>query len=252
MFVQSILSLCRSKMIIMGRAFEYRKAAKFARWDRMAKAFTRAGREIAMAVKSGGPNPDTNPGLRRAIQNAKAAQMPKDRIEAAIKRASSKDDKGFSEVVYEAMGPHATAIVIETATDNPVRTVANLRAILNKNGGSMGTQGMHDFIFERKGVFKIHAANIDMDELELELIDSGLDNLEKNEEGQLVIYTKFADFGPMQKALEDKKLDVISAELQRIPSIHKELNEAETDEVLELIDKLEQDDDVQNVFHNLA
>jgi YebC/PmpR family DNA-binding regulatory protein len=236
----------------MGRAFEYRKASKFARWDRMAKAFTRAGREIAMAVKSGGPSPDTNPSLRRALQNAKAAQMPKDRIEAAIKRASSKDDKGFSEVVYEAMGPHATALVIETATDNPVRTVANLRTILNKNGGSMGTQGMHDFIFERKGVFKINGANVDMDELELELIDFGLDSLEKNDEGQLLIYTKFADFGSMQKALEDKHIELISSELQRIPSIHKELSEEHTDEVLELIDKLEQDDDVQNVFHNLA
>ncbi|MFN8237531.1 MAG: YebC/PmpR family DNA-binding transcriptional regulator [Chitinophagales bacterium] len=236
----------------MGRAFEYRKAAKFARWDRMAKAFTRAGREIAMAVKEGGPSPDTNANLRRAIQNAKAAQMPKDRIEAAIKRASSKDDKGFAIVVYEAMGPHATALVIETATDNPTRTVANLRAILNKNGGSMGTQGMHDFIFERKGVFKVKADGLDMDELELELIDAGLDSLEKNEENELVIYTKFADFGSMQKALEDKHIEVINAELQRIPSIHKELNEAETDDVLELIDKLEQDDDVQNVFHNLA
>ncbi|MFM2282705.1 MAG: hypothetical protein RL222_209, partial [Bacteroidota bacterium] len=144
----------------MGRAFEYRKAAKFARWDRMAKAFTRAGKEIALAIKSGGANPDTNANLRRAIQNAKSAQMPKDRIEAAIKRATAKDATGFSEVVYEAMGPHGTAIVIETATDNPTRTVANLRAILNKNGGSMGTQGMHDFIFERKGVFKINAANL--------------------------------------------------------------------------------------------
>lgn len=236
----------------MGRAFEYRKAAKFARWDRMAKAFTRAGREIAMAVKEGGPSPDTNANLRRAIQNAKAAQMPKDRIEAAIKRASSKDDKGFAIVVYEGMGPHATALVIETATDNPTRTVANLRTILNKNGGSMGTQGMHDFIFERKGVFKIKADGIDMDELELELIDAGLDSLEKDEENHLVIYTKFADFGSMQKALEDRNIEVISAELHRIPSIHKELNEAETDDVLELIDKLEQDDDVQNVFHNLA
>ncbi len=236
----------------MGRAFEYRKASKFARWDRMAKAFTRAGREIAIAVKSGGPTPDTNPSLRRALQNAKAAQMPKDRIEAAIKRASSKEDKGFSEVVYEAMGPHGTAIIIESATDNPVRTVANLRAILNKNGGSMGTQGMHDFIFERKGVFKINAANVDMDELELELIDFGLDSLEKNEEGNVLIYTKFSDFGSMQKAIEDKKIELISSELQRIPSIHKELNEEQTDEVLELIDKLEQDEDVQNVFHNLA
>lgn len=235
----------------MGRAFEYRKAAKFARWDKMAKAFTRAGKEIVMAVKAGGPSVDTNANLRRAIQNAKAAQMPKDRIEAAIKRASSKDDKGFSEVVYEAMGPFGTAIVIETATDNPTRTVANLRAILNKNGGSMGTQGMHDFIFERKGVFKIAAANQNADDLELELIDAGLDNMEKEEEN-LVLYTKFADFGSMQKALEDKHIEVISAELQRIPNIHKELNETETDEVLELVDKLEQDDDVQTVFHNLA
>lgn len=236
----------------MGRAFEYRKAAKFARWDRMAKAFTRAGREIAMAVKEGGPSPDTNANLRRAIQNAKSAQMPKDRIEAAIKRASSKDDKGFSVVVYEGMGPHGTAIVIETATDNPTRTVANLRAILNKNGGSMGTQGMHDFIFERKGVFKISAANVDADELELDLIDAGLDSLEKDEENHLILYTKFADFGSMQKALEDKKIEVISAELHRIPTISKELNEQDTDDVLELIDKLEQDDDVQTVFHNLA
>ena len=141
----------------MGRAFEYRKAAKFARWDKMAKAFTRAGREIAMAIKEGGASPDTNSSLRRAIQNAKAAQMPKDRIEAAIKRASSKDDKGFAMVVYEGMGPHATALIVETATDNVNRTVANLRAIFNKNGGSIGTLGMHDFIFERKGVFKISA-----------------------------------------------------------------------------------------------
>lgn len=236
----------------MGRAFEYRKAAKFARWDRMAKAFTRAGREIAMAVKEGGPSPDTNANLRRAIQNAKSAQMPKDRIEAAIKRASSKDDKGFTIVVYEGMGPHGTAIVIETATDNPTRTVANLRAILNKGGGSMGTQGMHDFIFERKGVFKINAANVDAEELEFELIDAGLDSMEKDEENHLILYTKFADFGSLQKALEDKNIEVISAELQRIPTIHKELNEQDTDDVLELIDKLEQDDDVQTVFHNLA
>jgi len=236
----------------MGRAFEYRKAAKFARWDRMAKAFTRAGREIAMAVKEGGPSPDTNSNLRRAIQNAKSAQMPKDRIDAAIKRASSKDDKGFTVVVYEGMGPHGVAIVVESATDNPTRTVANLRVIFNKNGGSMGTQGMHDFIFERKGVFKINDANVDAEELEFELIDAGLDSMEKDEENHLILYTKFADFGSLQKALEDKNIEVISAELQRIPNIHKELNEQDTDDVLELIDKLEQDDDVQTVFHNLA
>ncbi|MBK8351658.1 MAG: YebC/PmpR family DNA-binding transcriptional regulator [Saprospirales bacterium] len=236
----------------MGRAFEYRKAAKFARWDKMAKAFTRAGREIAMAIKEGGASPDTNSSLRRAIQNAKAAQMPKDRIEAAIKRASSKDDKGFAMVVYEGMGPHATALIVETATDNVNRTVANLRAIFNKNGGSIGTLGMHDFIFERKGVFKISAENRDMDELELDLIDAGLDSMEKDEENHLILYSKFADFGSMQKALEDKGIEVISAELQRIPTIHKELNEEQTDDVLELIDKLEQDEDVQTVFCNLA
>ncbi len=236
----------------MGRAFEYRKAAKFARWDKMAKAFTRAGREIAMAVKEGGPSPDTNSNLRRAIQNAKSAQMPKDRIDAAIKRASSKDDKGFTVVVYEGMGPHGVAIVVESATDNPTRTVANLRVIFNKNGGSMGTQGMHDFIFERKGVFNINATNVDAEELEFELIDAGLDSMEKDEENHLILYTKFADFGSLQKALEDKNIEVISAELQRIPNIHKELNEQDTDDVLELIDKLEQDDDVQTVFHNLA
>lgn len=236
----------------MGRAFEYRKASKFARWDKMAKAFTRAGREIAMAVKEGGPSPDTNPNLRRAMQNAKAVSMPKDRIEAAIKRASNKDEKGFAIVVYEGMGPHGTAVVIESATDNPTRTVANLRAILNKNGGSMGTLGMHDFVFERKGVFKISAENIDAEELEFELIDAGLDSMEKDEENHLILYTKFTDFGSLQKALEDKNMEVLSAELHRIPSIHKELNEEQTDDVLELIDKLEQDDDVQTVFHNLA
>jgi YebC/PmpR family DNA-binding regulatory protein len=173
-------------------------------------------------------------------------------IEAAIKRASSKDDKGFAMVVYEGMGPHATALVVETATDNVNRTVANLRAIFNKNGGSIGTLGMHDFIFERKGVFKISASNIDVEELEFELIDAGLDSLEKDEENHLILFSKFADFGSLQKALEDKGIEVISAELQRIPTIHKELNEEQTDDVLELIDKLEQDEDVQTVFCNLA
>lgn len=235
----------------MGRAFEYRKASKLARWDKMAKNFTRVGREIAIAVKSSGPLPENNPMLRRAIQNAKSVQMPKDRIEAAIKRASSKDEKAFEEIVYEAMGPHAVALVIETATDNPVRTVANLRTILNKNGGSMGTTGMHDFIFERKGVFTINPGKTDMDELELSLIDAGLDSMEKSEDGNLVIYTKFQDFGSMQKMLEDMKLEVIKSELQRIPNHTKELTDEQVDDVLELIDKLEQDDDVQHVFHNL-
>lgn len=235
----------------MGRAFEYRKASKFARWDKMAKAFTKIGREIAMAVKASGPSPDTNAPLRRAIQNAKAAQMPKDRVEAAIKRAVSKDEKDFSEVIYEGMAPHGIAVVIETATDNPVRTVANLRAIFSKKGGTFGTQGMHDFIFDRKGVFKIEGTNVDMEEFEFEYIDFGLDSLEKDEDGKIVIYTKFVDFGQMQKALEDKNIEIISSELQRFPSVTKELSEEHMDEALDFIDRLEQDDDVQSVYHNL-
>jgi YebC/PmpR family DNA-binding regulatory protein len=235
----------------MGRAFEYRKAAKFARWDRMAKQFTRAGREIAIAVKSGGPDPEYNPALRRALQNAKGVNMPKDRIEAAIKRATSKDEKDFQEVVYEGMGPNGIAIVIETATDNPTRTVANIRAIFNKKNGTLGTSGMHDFIFQRKGVFKFKADGLDMEELELELIDAGLDSLEKDGD-MLLAYTAFQDFGAMQKALEEKCIEVVTAELQRIPTITKELSDEQTDDVLDLVDRLEQDDDVQNVYHNLA
>lgn len=235
----------------MGRAFEYRKAAKFARWDKMAKQFTRAGREIVIAVKAGGPDPEYNPSLRRAIQNAKGVSMPKDRIDAAIKRATSKDEKDYSEVVYEGMGPHGVAIVIETATDNPTRTVANVRAVFNKKGGSLGTSGMHDFLFNRKGVFKFKGEGIDIEELELELIDAGLDSLEKDE-NMIIAYTAFQDFGAMQKALEEKGIEVTTAELQRIPTIYKELSEEQTDEVLDFIDRLEQDDDVQTVYHNLA
>lgn len=235
----------------MGRAFEYRKAAKFARWDKMAKQFTRAGREIVIAVKAGGPDPEYNPSLRRAIQNAKGVSMPKDRIDAAIKRATSKDEKDYTEVVYEGMGPHGVAIVIETATDNPTRTVANVRAIFNKKGGSLGTSGMHDFLFNRKGVFKFKAEGLDIEELELELIDAGLDSIEQ-EEGIITAYSAFQDFGAMQKALEEKGIEVITSELQRIPTIFKELSEDQTDEILDLIDRLEQDDDVQTVYHNLA
>lgn len=235
----------------MGRAFEYRKATKFARWDKMAKQFTKVGREIAMAIKSGGSNPESNPALRRAIQNAKGVNMPKERVEAAIKRASSKDEKAFSEITYEGMSPYGVAIVIETATDNPTRTVANIRAIFNKKGGTFGTSGMHDFIFDRKGVFKIKNNQQDIDTLELELIDFGLESIEIDEDN-LKITTAFQDFGNMQKALEDQNLEIINSEIQRIPSMTKELNDEHIDEVLEFIDKLEQDDDVQNVYHNLA
>ncbi len=238
----------------MGRAFEYRKATKFARWDRMAKAFTKAGREITMAVKSGGTDPEYNSTLRRAIQNAKSVQMPKDRIEAAIKRASSKDAEDFSEIVYEGMGPHGVAVVVETTTDNPTRTVANVRAIFRKKGGTLGTQGMHDFIFDRKGVFYVPANSIaDSEEFELEFIDYGLDKLEKSEDGsQYIIYVDFKDFGKMQEGLEKNKIEVEKSELQRIPNHTKELTEEQVDEMLELVDALEQDDDVQSVFHNLS
>ena len=243
----------------MGRAFEYRKATKFARWDKMAKAFTKAGRDISIAVKAGGPDPDTNAVLRRAIQNAKSVQMPKDRIEAAIKKASDKDTSNFDEVTYEGMAPHGIAVVVDTATDNPTRTVANVRAAFNKKNGSLGTQGMHDFIFDKKAVFRIKAEGIeDLEELELELIDYGLEKIEKAEleegqEGEFYdLFAAFTDFGNLQQGLEDKKLEVEKSEMQRIPTITKELDEEQMDEVLDLIDRLEQLDDVQTVYHNLA
>ncbi len=240
----------------MGRAFEYRKATKFARWDRMAKEFSKAGRQITIAVKQGGPDPDTNHTLRRAIQNAKSVQMPKDRILAAIKKASDKDTSGFQELVYEGMAPHGVAVVIETATDNPTRTVANVRASFNKKGGTLGTNGMHDFLFDRKGVFYIELDKIeDPEEIELELIDHGLEELKKDTENDVeyyMLYSAYTDFGNLQSALEKLGLEVNKAELQRIPKITKELTEEQIDDVLALIDRFEQDDDVQSVFHNLA
>jgi YebC/PmpR family DNA-binding regulatory protein len=243
----------------MGRAFEYRKATKFARWDKMAKAFTRAGRDIAIAIKQGGgANPEGNTQLRRAIQNAKAVQMPKDRIEAAIKRATSKDAEDLKEMVYQGNAPHGIALVVESTTDNPVRTVANIRAILNKRGGELGTQNMHDFLFDRKGVFFIAESDLPQgfqaEDFELEFIEYGLDSLEKDElDGKhyWVVYVAFEDFGTMQDALEAKKINVEKSELQRIPKHTRKLTAEQTDEVLELIDKLEQDDDVSEIFHNL-
>lgn len=240
----------------MGRAFEYRKASKFARWDKMAKAFTRAGKEITMAAKEGGDNPDNNLALRRAIQNAKAVQMPKDKIEGAIKRATSKDVSDFKHVVYEGMAPHAIAVVVEAATDNTTRTVANVRAAFNKLGGELGTSGMHDFIFDRKGLFHIKRENIqDLEEAELNLIDYGLESIAEEEvEGvpMYVIQVDFQDFGRMAEGLETLGIPSEKSELHRIPSHTRELADDQIDEVLELIDRLEQDDDVQNVFHNLA
>jgi YebC/PmpR family DNA-binding regulatory protein len=234
----------------MGRIFEKRKYKMFARYDRMAKAFTRIGKEIAIAVKQGGPNPDNNPRLRAAIQNAKGVNMPKDRIENAIKKASAKDASSFEEVVYEGYGPHGVAIVVETATDNPTRTVANIRMHFNRGGGTLGKTGSLDFLFDRKGVFKIKKGNLNVEELELELIDYGLEDLAIDGD-EVYIYTSFNDFGKMDKALEEKNIEVISAEKQRIPNTWVELNESQQEEVIKLIEALEQDDDVQQVFHNL-
>ena len=223
----------------------------FARFDRMAKAFTRIGKDISIAVKQGGPLPENNPKLRMAIQNAKGVNMPKDRVEAAIKRASSKEEKDFQEVTYEGYGPHGIPIIVECATDNPTRTVANVRLIFSKNGGSMGNSGSVAFMFERKGVFKFDPSKLNLDELELDLIDAGAEEIERGEE-DIILYTKFTEFGHMQKFLESKNLEAKSSEIQYIPNTTKELSEAEQDEVFKLIETMEGDDDVQQVYHNLA
>lgn len=235
----------------MGRMFEKRKHKMFARYDRMAKAFTRIGKEIAMAVKAGGPDPSYNPRLRQCVANAKGVNMPKDRVDAAIKRASSKDASNYEEVVYEGYGPYGIPILVETATDNPTRTVANIRLYFNRAGGLMGNSGSLSFIFERKGVFRLDMNSIpSWEDLELELIDHGLDSSEQ-EENEMVIYTAFSDFGNMQKALEDRSIIPTKASLERIPNTYAEITEEQTDEILELIERIEEDEDVQAVYHNL-
>ncbi|MXV53042.1 YebC/PmpR family DNA-binding transcriptional regulator [Pedobacter sp. HMF7647] len=240
----------------MGRAFEFRKERKFKRWAKMAVQFTRLGKEIAMAVKAGGPNPDTNSRLRTAIQNSKAVNMPKDRVEAAIKRASSKDAGDYEELVYEGYAPHGVAVLVETATDNTNRTVANVRSYFTKVGGSLGKTGSLDFIFSRKSIFRFEPGEFDLEELELELIDAGLEEIyvESDEEGHdvAVVQTSFEDFGTMQKALEEKGIEVKSAKLERIPLSTTDVSEDMAGDVLKLIDKLEEDDDVQAVYHNMA
>ncbi len=223
----------------------------FARFDRMAKAFTRIGKDISIAVKHGGPNPEHNPKLRMAIQNAKGLNMPKDKVEAAIKRASSKEEKDFQEVVYEGYGPHGIPILVECATDNPTRTVANIRLHFSKNGGAMGNSGSVSFMFERKGVFKFDPKSLNLEELELDLIDAGAEDIEQHED-ETLIYTKFTEFGNMQKFLESRHLEPKSSELQYLPTTTKELSEDQQDEVLRLVETLEGDDDVQSVHHNLA
>lgn len=217
----------------------------------MAKQFTRFGKEIAIAVKQSGPEPDNNPSLRRIIQNAKAINMPKDRIEAAIKRAVSKDTANYEEVLYEGYAPHGVAVLVETATDNTTRTVANIRTLFNKGNGNLGNSGSVSFLFNRMGVFTLSAEGLDPELLELELIDAGLEELGENDEGNLVIHCAFNDFGTMQKALEDKAIEPLSSELEWIPTTLTELPDDQAEEVLKLVARLEEDEDVQKVFHNL-
>jgi YebC/PmpR family DNA-binding regulatory protein len=240
----------------MGRIFEVRKASMFARWDRMAKQFTRIGKEIAIAVKAGGPDPATNAALRRCFQNAKSVNMPKDRVEAAIKRAMGKDMSNYDEILYEGYGPHGVALLVETATDNHVRTVANVKSHFNKGGGTLGNSGSVSFQFKKMGVFRLKPEGLNADDLELELIDSGLEELGEgtgeNGETVLVVRCTFTDFGKMQKALEDKGIIPITSEVEWIPTTTVPLNDTQAEDVSKLIEKLEQDEDVQKVFHNMG
>ena len=233
----------------MGRAFEFRRARKEKRWGKMAVAFTRLSKEITIAAKKGGSDPASNLRLRVAIENARAENMPKDKIEAAIKRATSKEAQ-IEEVVYEGYGPHGIAIVVETATDNPTRTVGNVRSYFTRAGGALGTTGSLDFLFERKGVIQFTAGNLNLEELELELIDHGVEEFVA-EEGIVYIYTGLSDFAGMQRAVEQKSIRITSAELQRIPITTTELPEDKAKELQELLDRLEEDEDVQAVYHNL-
>lgn len=240
----------------MGRIFEVRKATMFARWNRMAKQFAKIGKDITIAVRSGGSDPSSNPALRRVIQNARSINMPKDKVEAAIRRASGADAKNYEIVIYEGYAPHGVAVIVETATDNTNRTVANVRSIFSKYGGNLGTTGSVEFQFKRMGVFRLQPKGIDQDELELELIDHGLDEMGEStgEDGepQIVVRCAFEEFGNLQKALEDRGIEPISAEVEYVCQTPTVLPEDQATEALELIDKLEQDEDVQRVFHTVA
>jgi YebC/PmpR family DNA-binding regulatory protein len=241
----------------MGRMFEARKHTMFARWDKMAKAFTRVGKEIVIAVKAGGPDADTNPALRRAISNGRAVNMPKDKIESAIKRALGPDTSDYQEVLYEGYAPHGVAIMVVTATDNPTRTVANVRHAFKKGGGNMGNAGSVAFMFERMGVFRIKPEAVeDAEELELEMIDHGLEQMGESSDDDgndiYVLRCAFNDFGNLQAGLEGKGIEPSSTGTEFIAQNLIQLPDDQADEVMELVDKLEQDEDVQNVFHNLA
>jgi len=235
----------------MGRAFEYRKARKMKRWGNMARTFTKLGKEITICVKSGGSDPDGNPRLRALMHNAKAASMPKENVERAIKKATEKDQGDYKEMLYEGYGPNGIAIVVETATDNTTRTVANVRSYFNKLGGSLGTTGSLSFLFDRKSVFKVAPKEgLDFEELELELIDFGVDEIFE-EENEVIIYGEFESFNQIQKYLEENGFEIISAEFERIPNDTKELTEEQREQVMKLIERIEDDEDVQNVYHNM-
>lgn len=235
----------------MGRAFEYRKARKLKRWGNMSRTFTRIGKEITIAVKNGGPDPTANPRLRILMQNAKAQNMPKDTVERAIKKATDKDASDYKEITYEGYGPFGIAIFVESATDNNTRTVANVRSYFTKHGGSLGTQGSLTFLFDHKSVFHIKPKDgVSLEDLELELIDYGVDEIEQDEE-EIVLYGGFEDYANIQKYLEDNGFEIISAECERIPNDLKDVTPEQRETINKLLEKLEDDDDVQNVFHNM-
>ena len=234
----------------MGRAFEFRKARKMKRWSAMAKTFTRIGKDIVMAVKDGGPDPDNNSRLRAVIQNAKAANMPKDNVERAINKASDKNTENYKEVLFEGYAPHGIAILVETATDNNNRTVANVRSYFNKSNGNLGTSGSVEFMFDRTCNFRIPAEGVDMEEIELDFIDFGVEEVFEDEDGVL-LYAPFDQFGAIQKELEKREVEILSSGFERIPQITKKLTADQEEEVIRLIEKIEEDDDVQNVYHAL-
>ncbi len=235
----------------MGRAYEYRKATKMKRWGNMARVFTKLGKQITIAVRESGPEPDLNPRLRVLIQQSKKENMPKETVDRAIKKAVSKDEADYKEMVYEGYGPNGIAIVIETATDNPTRTVANIRSYLTRNGGSLGTSGSLQFLFDHKCVFKIAPKDgVSIEDLELELIDFGVDELVEDEDS-IILYGEFQSYSLIQKYLEENNFEIFSAEFERIPNDMKELNDEQKAQVTKLLDKIEDDEDVQNVFHNM-
>lgn len=234
----------------MGRAFEFRKARKMKRWSAMAKTFTRIGKDIVMAVKEGGPDPDNNSRLRAVIQNAKAANMPKDNVERAIKKASDKDTGDFKEVLFEGYAPHGIAVLVETATDNNNRTVANIRSYFNKASGNLGTAGSVEFMFDHSCNFRINPIKLDVEEIELEFIDFGVEEVFVDDDG-ILLYAPFESFGMIQKELEKRNFEILSSGFERIPQVLKSLDSEAQEEVLQLIEKIEEDDDVQNVYHTL-